>query len=933
MKNQSINRTWNAGKVSAILAIFAFASLSGCVINSSDVASVATPQQNEINRESATLEDAVTLNGVTLNVNLTPEQIMQEATRNGAAAIGEIKQGSASQSSNVGNIVGLVTAIFNDNPSVTGQIFIENKGTNPTWEMPNLDLRDGANNRGFFINHFHRNLRFHNEERTNVYAYYIDRATEEELLALQYYTDESAYDDEFITGGIWQEYDIMDDGNLEIANTGVFVDVLEEFINLDSPLWAPSIGFRTDVAEYTGWGRSIVSYSRANGDTSVVTGNRNEDVALYVNFGTEKISGTIKKVPGHFNDNTQYISEVRLKESTFDPDNRGFLSDGVAEWVWINSYTFDGEVTVTGKWGGQFYNPNAKVFAGTYGADNGEDTNILGFFGAYDKDDCTTAGGGFGTRDGDADEFNVCTPKTGSCNAGGGADTGSRDRDGNCVAYTGSCNIGSGIDNGMRDNIGNCVPEQGGSCTGSGINAGLYDSAGACVALTGACGAGVNAGVRDSSTGECISFTTATAPTADDSNPGILGSIASVIMTNSLMAALLQTKVDDAATATPQAGSMTQSSETGDRVGIADENSIIYGETGDITLAISNSGSGATWSDVSTEDADIAKSYAAADIGDFKSINLRKEIAGTGNLFVDVRTDIERTADTGTIIRGAEGSPATLSIGNTFTPLGYYTDDASTVLLDIESNHVEGIEIWIPCTGSGCQNLVEFDGVMGILAEEPCTTGCTAHGSLGDTTGASTVETGTNNLVFYPNQFETVVDIDYLVGGTWLYIPDTGGNWEIGAFADGSQKLTNDIPLRTNAIYDGKAIGLRLNNNVVSNFEGDVRLTAAFGNNAGGRGQIDGSITGSDLPAAIELDTATYDLTGNNRGIFTDGETNMEGGYTGKWGGQFYGNIVVPSSNAPSESSVSGTFGVSKGTPGDADSDSFVGFFGGTEQQ
>ena len=207
---------------------------------------------------------------------------------------------------------------------------------------------------------------------------------------------------------------------------------------------------------------------------------------------------------------------------------------------------------------------------------------------------------------------------------------------------------------------------------------------------------------------------------------------------------------------------------------------------------------------------------------------------------------------------------------------------------------------------------------------------------MGDSTGASTVETGTNNLVFYPNQFETVVDIDYLVGGTWLYIPDTGGNWEIGAFADGSQKLTNDIPLRTNAIYDGKAIGLRLNNNVISNFEGDVRLTAAFGNNAGGRGQIDGSITGSDLPAAIELDTATYSLTGNNRGIFTDGETSMEGGYTGKWGGQFYGNIVNPSSlplGTPRESSVSGTFGVSKGTPGDADSDSFVGFFGGAEQQ
>ncbi|MGU9952158.1 MAG: hypothetical protein ACNYPH_07690 [Gammaproteobacteria bacterium WSBS_2016_MAG_OTU1] len=186
---------------------------------------------------------------------------------------------------------------------------------------------------------------------------------------------------------------------------------------------------------------------------------------------------------------------------------------------------------------------------------------------------------------------------------------------------------------------------------------------------------------------------------------------------------------------------------------------------------------------------------------------------------------------------------------------------------------------------------------------------------------------------FLPSERVVFPDMDYLVGGNWLYIPDTGGNWEIGAFADGSQKLTNDIPLRTNAIYDGKAIGLRLNNNELTNFEGDVRLTAAFGNNAGGRGQIDGSITGSDLPAAIELDTATYDLTGNNRGIFTDGETSMEGGYTGTWGGQFYGNIVDPSSSgASSESSVSGTFGAVKGMPGDSDFDAFLGFFGGTEQ-
>ncbi|MGU9952156.1 MAG: hypothetical protein ACNYPH_07680 [Gammaproteobacteria bacterium WSBS_2016_MAG_OTU1] len=471
MKNQSINRTWNAGKVSAILAIFAFASLSGCVINSSDVASVAPPPTENNER---LLE--VGIEPTEIASIETPQATMALVMKNSEAANGEIKQGSASQSSHPGNIVGLVTAVFNNrDPRVAGQLIIDvNKGDDQTWGDGNSIINTEEDT----------NLRHawgRNGNDGSVYRYIIDRATPNKLLAIEYYTDEIIYDDEYIVGGVWRDYERRVAGSnrrLRIDHTGVFVDVLSGVgFNFDDPIFAPSIGFRTVVADFVGWGRSIVSYTLDDG-TYLTPGRGNQEVVLHVNFGTEQIGGTIRTTPQHVGPVTgaSYRSEVILKDSTFDPNNRGFLSDGEAEWVWRDYFSGVVAVTVTGTWGGQFYNPNAKVFAGTYGVDRG-DASILGFFGAYDRSDCSTRGGGQGTRPGDYDD---CVALTGSCSpTGAAASEGEYDREGRCVALQGSCDIGNFVGNGMREDItGVCIPASGGECIGSGVNAGLYDGTG-----------------------------------------------------------------------------------------------------------------------------------------------------------------------------------------------------------------------------------------------------------------------------------------------------------------------------------------------------------------------------------------------------------------------------------------------------------------------
>ncbi|MGU9952157.1 MAG: hypothetical protein ACNYPH_07685 [Gammaproteobacteria bacterium WSBS_2016_MAG_OTU1] len=226
---------------------------------------------------------------------------------------------------------------------------------------------------------------------------------------------------------------------------------------------------------------------------------------------------------------------------------------------------------------------------------------------------------GSGINAGEYDGTGTCLALTGSC-TGAGINVGERDGTGTCLALTGSC-TGAGINVGERDGTGTCLVSTG-SCSGeNGVNAGERDGTGTCLALTGSCGTGDDVGIHDD-VGDCISFASVIAPTA--TTAGITNSIGGFVMTNAIAAALLRNKVSMAANANPQEGSMTQSSEVADRVGIFNENSVTYGATGEITIAISNSGSGVTWSEISTSDTDIVVSYSATATSNFKSINLLK---------------------------------------------------------------------------------------------------------------------------------------------------------------------------------------------------------------------------------------------------------------------------------------------------------------------
>ncbi len=409
------------------------------------------------------------------------------------------------------------------------------------------------------------------------------------------------------------------------------------------------------------------------------------------------------------------------------------------------------------------------------------------------------------------------------------------------------------------------------------------------------------------------------------------------------------TQFDTAAKADPQPGSTTQSSEMEDRVGIADANAVSLSNGQIDSFTITNSGSGATWTEISTSDTVVERGRNADGLN---FVQLEKEIAG-GTLYLDAFTDIDSP-----IIRSQEATPQMLMVGDVYTLNAYFVmiDGILSELVCLEVGNCTFSQRNITYEFSRAENFafipegtttqislavgrradgrfyreVELNGVLGTIGVDlsssetraiclttPCTTLVERIGGAGR---RITGFIGEHN--FFPNGQTLVTrnDTDYLVGGTWLYIPeDSGETIEVGAFADGSEKLIN-LPLGQ-ATYTGNAYGIRLTANTPSNFSADVVLTANFDTST-----IGGMITGSELPSDLilmgENDNIVKEPAAGNFGSF-DGDTNMEGGYAGKWGGSFYGIYAT---------SAAGTFGVSKGTVGEDDFDSFVGYFGATTE-
>jgi hypothetical protein len=176
-------------------------------------------------------------------------------------------------------------------------------------------------------------------------------------------------------------------------------------------------------------------------------------------------------------------------------------------------------------------------------------------------------------------------------------------------------------------------------------------------------------------------------------------------------------------------------------------------------------------------------------------------------------------------------------------------------------------------------------------------------------TGAMPVAGGTQTI--------SVPDTDFLAGGIWVYVPDDAtsvDDFTFGAFVHGEDPYdqSNLTALTGEYTYTGDATGVY---SVLADernyfFDADVTLTANFGD-ASNLGTIGGHIDNFSVDDELvegdpTLNLGTADIGGDNSGFFT-GDTDMvyEGeNYTGKWGGQFFGN---DGTNPPG--SVAGTFG------------------------
>ena len=192
--------------------------------------------------------------------------------------------------------------------------------------------------------------------------------------------------------------------------------------------------------------------------------------------------------------------------------------------------------------------------------------------------------------------------------------------------------------------------------------------------------------------------------------------------------------------------------------------------------------------------------------------------------------------------------------------------------------------------------------------------------------------------------YEGENDTDYLAGGIWVFAPDTAtslADYEYGAFADGNDPFAQSaLPALTGtATYEGAATGVYSEDSRNWFFDAVATLEANFDGGTNNLGTISGRIYNADVYGVRELgdnfDVRRIDATlrlgaanigGPEAGFFT-GNTSMTSDgdtYTGKWGGQFYGN--GESDGKPG--SVAGTFGAAT-MSGD---ESLLGAFGAYKQ-
>ncbi len=320
--------------------------------------------------------------------------------------------------------------------------------------------------------------------------------------------------------------------------------------------------------------------------------------------------------------------------------------------------------------------------------------------------------------------------------------------------------------------------------------------------------------------------------------------------------------------------------------------------------------------------------------------------------FIGGRVDIDRPGGFSTLgtLDGAMGTftcPSSCVVSNHIVAGGSWTFTPTRPpgALDVLSN-AAGVVL----TGNFDETRTDgtFNGAAGYFK---CLSRLTGSCGRGVSNGRTTLS---GEWVFIPTTptpagtttTRTVQDADYLAGGVWLYVPESGDAYQFGAFVDGGQPfLQSRIEgLTGTAKYAGDATGIYVEKESstaaaeIGYFDAEVTLTADFGTNAELgtiRGVIDNFVEESTDEAIVgdpEVTLRQADIGSADSGFFKGKTTATLSGreFTGKWGGQFYGNGATATAHP---GSVAGTFGGA--APENADDGyeaSFVGAYGAYKQ-
>ena len=359
----------------------------------------------------------------------------------------------------------------------------------------------------------------------------------------------------------------------------------------------------------------------------------------------------------------------------------------------------------------------------------------------------------------------------------------------------------------------------------------------------------------------------------------------------------------------------------------------------------------------------LGRSFSTEDISDYtedtshglgsdwRAFDAKKEYAGAGALTVRIATDVHNAGTT---------EESGVGYGNFARNI-----ELSNIPALPADQDWQGVDVGGGAIGS-------LDGVPGVFT---CASGVSAcwlefgrdAGAEGYYPYANVVFTRDDNgapeVLPAATNIQSGPKADYLVFGTWQYVPDditAADDYEFGVFAGGGHPHLIFLDAHTNVIshatYEGSALGLYYTGRStetpsVGSFDARVTLSADFGDQGSGYdyGKLSGTVhnirydgAASGLPAQLSLDETAIDpydhvvvyyeddgssvaadpLEGLSAvGVVSDGQPTSS--WSGAWQALFYGD-GVDAEDQPT--AIAGTFGAT------SDTDGLVGAFGARKQ-